>query len=333
MTTASMVAAVAVLMCGLVQTGSAQGRQGGPPPAPTITTLAGAQAPVPSTIEGAEQYTLTATKSKNTYRVDVYRVNSTIGKLPENYRLPVIYVLDGNTMFPMVSQMVNTSVSFSSQLPAVLVVAIGYVSDPALTRGQNITNSVAWRNRDLTPPLSPGRPVPRGMSVGDGAPDFLAFINQDLKPFVASRYPVNLQDQTLVGHSLSGLFTIYALLNSPGSFQRYVAGSPSLFWDDHAALKQAATLRERLGNISARVFICVGELETKDRMGEDMVGDAKAMAAMLETQKDAGLQSSFRVFPDENHISVIPSAHARPARGRRAAIAAPARRAAAVGRL
>jgi uncharacterized protein len=273
----------------------------------SASSLSAAQAQVPSTIEGAEQYTLTATKSKNTYRIDVYRVNSTIGKLPENYRLPVIYVLDGNTMFPMASQIVNLSTSFSSQLPAVLVVAIGYVSDPALTRGQNITNSVAWRNRDLTPPLSPGRSAPQGMSVVGGAPDFLAFINQDLKPFVASRYAVNPQDQTLVGHSLSGLFTIYALLNSPGSFQRYVAGSPSLFWDDHAALKQAATLRKRLGSISARVFICVGELETKDRMGEDMVGDAKAMAAMLETQKDAGLQSSLRVFPDENHISVIPS--------------------------
>ena len=104
----------------------------------STSNLSFAQAPVPSTIEGAEQYTLTAAKSKNIYRVDIYRVNSTVGKLPENYKLPVIYVLDGNTMFPMVSQMVNTSVSFSSQLPAVLVVAIDYVSDPALTRGQNI---------------------------------------------------------------------------------------------------------------------------------------------------------------------------------------------------
>jgi predicted alpha/beta superfamily hydrolase len=273
----------------------------------SASSLSFAQAPVPSTIEGAEQYTLTAAKSRNRYRVDIYRVNSTIGKLPENYKLPVIYVLDGNTMFPMVSQMVNTNIAFSAQIPAVLVVAIGYVSDPALTRAQNITNSVSWRNRDLTPPLSAGRPVPPGMSQVGGAPEFLNFINEDLKPFVASRYPVNPQDQTLVGHSLSGLFTIYALLNSPGSFQRYVAGSPSLFWNDHAAVKQAATFRERFGSASARVFICVGELETKDRMGEDMVGDAKAMAAMLETQKHAGLQISFRVFPDENHISVIPS--------------------------
>ena len=43
MTNASMVAAVALLMCWLVQNGSAQGRRGrgGPPAPPTITTLAG----------------------------------------------------------------------------------------------------------------------------------------------------------------------------------------------------------------------------------------------------------------------------------------------------
>ena len=43
MKNALMVAAVALLMCGLVRTASAQGRQGqgGPPAAPTITTLAG----------------------------------------------------------------------------------------------------------------------------------------------------------------------------------------------------------------------------------------------------------------------------------------------------
>jgi predicted alpha/beta superfamily hydrolase len=104
------------------------------------------------------------------------------------------------------------------------------------------------------------------------------------------------------------MFTVYALLNSPGSFQRYLAISPSVFWDDHVAIKQAATFRDRLGSVPARVFIAVGGLETKDRMGEDMVGDAKALASMLETQKDAGLQTTSYIFPDENHLSVVPGA-------------------------
>src|SRR5215510_1206116 len=270
-----------------------------------------AQTAAPSTITGAERYTLTAAKTKNKYLIDILRVDSTLVKLPENYKLPVIYVTDGNSLFPLVSYLASVSVSFSAQIPAALVVSIGYVADPALTPAQNIANSLSWRNRDLAPALSPGHQAPRGMENAGGAADFLAFINQDLKPFVASHYPVDSQDQTLAGHSLGGLFTIYTLLNSPGSFQRYVASSPSAFWDDHAPIKQAATLRARARSVPARLFISAGGLETKERMGVDMIGDAKALASMLETQNAAGLQVSFRVFPDEDHLSVIPAALAR----------------------
>jgi ferri-bacillibactin esterase len=161
-----------------------------------------AQTAGPATIEGAERYTLIAAKTKNTYLIDVLRVNSTLTKVPEGYKLPVIYVLDGNSLLPLVGYIVNTSVPFSAQMPAALVVSIGYVSDPTLTRAQNLANSLSWRNRDFTPAMSPGRPAPRGMANAGGAADFLAFLNQDLKPFVASRYPVDTQDQTLAGHSL-----------------------------------------------------------------------------------------------------------------------------------
>src|SRR5262245_59692172 len=270
-----------------------------------------AQTAAASTITGAQRYTLTAAKTKHTYLVDVLRVDSTHVTLPEKYRQPVLYVTDGNSLFPLVAHIASVSVSFSTKIPAALVVAIGYVSDPALTPAQNIANSLSWRNRDLAPALSSGRQAPPGMANAGGAADFLAFINQDLKPFVASHYPVDPQDQKLAGHSLAGLFTVYTLLNSPGSFQRYVASSPSAFWDDHAPIKQAATLRDRVGRVPARLFISAGGLETKERMGEDMIGDAKALASMLETQKDTGLQVGYRVFPDEDHLSVIPAALAR----------------------
>ena len=56
--------------------------------------LSVAQTAAPVTIERTERYTLTASKSKNAYLVDMLRVDSTLTKLPENYQLPVIYVLD-----------------------------------------------------------------------------------------------------------------------------------------------------------------------------------------------------------------------------------------------
>src|SRR6185503_13901764 len=114
----------------------------------------------------------------------------------------------GNTLFAMVSQMASAMVSFNSRLPAVLVVAIGYPADPTTNLGDDIKRKQALRTRDLSPP---------------GAADFLAFIEDDLKPFVAGRFPVDPGEQTLAGHSLGGFFSVYAFLNRPHAFKRYVA--------------------------------------------------------------------------------------------------------------
>ena len=61
-----------------------------------------AQTAAASTITGARRCTLTAAKTKNTYLIDILRVDSTLVKLPANYKLPVIYVVDGNSLFPLV---------------------------------------------------------------------------------------------------------------------------------------------------------------------------------------------------------------------------------------
>jgi predicted alpha/beta superfamily hydrolase len=53
-------------------------------------------------------------------------------------------------------------------------------------------------------------------------------------------------------------------LNSPGSFQRYVASSPSAFWDDHAPAREAATIGKRAGRVPAHLFVSAGALETKE---------------------------------------------------------------------
>jgi predicted alpha/beta superfamily hydrolase len=52
-------------------------------------------------------------------------VNSTVAPVPDDFQLPVIYVLDGNSLSPLVGYLTNAIVSFSRQLPAALVVAIG----------------------------------------------------------------------------------------------------------------------------------------------------------------------------------------------------------------
>ena len=261
----------------------------------------------PSTIEGSQRYTLTSAKTQRRYLVDVLPIDSIVKPVPADYRRPVIYVLDGNSLFPLVSHVAKAIGLFSSQVPGVLVVSIGYRRDAALSYAENVKTQLAWRTRDLSPPVTAGT-QPEGTG---GAADFLGFITQELKPFIASRYAVDPEEQTLAGHSLAGLFAVYTMFSDARAFSRYVAISPSLFWDDHAMNRRAVEFGKRRDLASTRLFVAVGEQETKERMGEDMIGDARQFVSVLQAANPSGLEVQLQVFPDENHMTVVPVALTR----------------------
>ncbi|WP_312019101.1 alpha/beta hydrolase-fold protein, partial [Lysinibacillus sp. D4B1_S16] len=62
---------------------------------------------------------------------------------------------------------------------------------------------------------------------------FLDFILHELMPTVEKEWPINKKKQAVVGHSLGGLFTLYALCARPHLFSHIVAGSPSVWWADN----------------------------------------------------------------------------------------------------
>jgi uncharacterized protein len=95
------------------------------------------------------------------------------------------------------------------------------------------------------------------------------------------------------------------------AFSRYVAISPSLFWDDHAMNRRAKEFGKRRDLASTRLFVAVGEQETKERMGEDMIGDARQFVSVLQAANPSGLEVQLHVFPDENHMTVVPVALTR----------------------
>ena len=51
-------------------------------------------------------------------------------------------------------------------------------------------------------------------------------------PFIDEEYRTVQTDRGLYGFSMGGLFTVYTMLHHPDLFQRYIAGSPSLWWND-----------------------------------------------------------------------------------------------------
>ncbi len=121
-------------------------------------------------------------------------------------KFPVIYVLDGETMFDYVVGMVNflSLAKGNDVLPQSIIVGIPNTN----------------RTRDLTP-----NPVP-GDGKSGGGKVFASFLEKELIPYIDENYPT-LHYKTIIGHSFGGLFAIYVLYNHPELFNNYIALDPS----------------------------------------------------------------------------------------------------------
>lgn len=252
---------------------------------------------------------------------------------------PVIYVMDGNAWTPMVSEVIRTNLDFGgrSKVEPAVVVGIGY---PVET-----TFDMKRRPHDLTTPSSLPRPVNGVVPKNSGGYEaMIRFVQERVKPDIEKRFPIDRSRQTLVGHSLGGLFTLRTLMNHPDWFQTYLALSPSIWWHDAALIKEALALSPNPAQQAARVYIGVGEFEeymtasylaemeaeVRARIAADpkafgganvqtvmarkrgqeyhMVDNARDMARILG---DKGLKVRFDLFPEEDHFSVLPSAFGR----------------------
>lgn len=221
---------------------------------------------------------------------------------PGGYR--VLYVLDGNALFPVAALMARSQArrGASTGVRPGIVVGIGYPTDAPYDESA--------RAFDYTPPAP-------GLSRGFGGADaFLDFIEHELQPFVAREFPVDARHDALFGHSFGGLLVLHALFTRPGLFADYVAASPSIWWNDRYILKErdAFAARASAAMPEARVLITVGSHEQTPPPGTSaeraatlrerrQVDAARELAAGLERLRPAGLQSAFREFEGENHGS------------------------------
>lgn len=230
---------------------------------------------------------------------------------------PVLYLLDGNSVFGTAvdaMRVVGSRGAGMEPSPAV-VIAIGYPTDRPF--------DPARRTRDYTPPAA-GAPAGTG-----GADAFLAFLETELKPEVERRFPIDRGRQTLFGHSYGGLFVLHALFTRPDGFQRYVAASPSIWWQDRAVLRAERRFSEALAADAASrsLLITVGERELaapagtvvdpahdERRRQARMVENARELAERLSALAPRGPAVSFVMFGDETHGSVIGPAVGRAVR-------------------
>ena len=285
-------------------------------PATTFTTS-------PALNPWAVQFDLPSAITGRIYRIYVAKP---LGPTPKA-GWPVVYVLDADVAFPsLAAQMMMRTVGGDS---GAILVGVAY---------PNALATMTLRNRDLTP----SQPTAEAVATGDfgkpkaedfgGGEAFHRFMMQELRPRIAAAYTVDPADQTLMGYSLGGLFTLGVLFRHPEAYRTYVAGSPSIWWNSREVLKDEAGFAAavRAGKIAPRLLITSDaweqdpaepalpppgpkrDTEVKALAAARMVDNARDLAGRLAALPGRnGYKVRYVLFPEETHTTGIPAASSR----------------------
>jgi predicted alpha/beta superfamily hydrolase len=223
--------------------------------------------------------------------------------LPNSYsekdttRYPVLYVLDGNFMFPVMNAF-QSLLSETREIKEVIIVGIGYHTN-------SILGSTEFRTPDYTPTKDTGfeNMLSREMSmqVKTGKADqFIKALKQEIFPLVEKKYKTG--ERGIAGHSFGALFGAYALTQEPGLFNKYLLSSISMFWDKEVMLqKEQAFFQTGKHDVHAQVFVSVGSLEGF----MDMIPGMQRFTSALRSRNYPGLTIEERVLPNESHASAF----------------------------
>jgi predicted alpha/beta superfamily hydrolase len=212
---------------------------------------------------------------------------------------PVLWMLDGNAALGALDSAQLQRLA-AGQAP--LLVAVGYQTEQRIER--------IGRTYDYTPAL-PGLTEQRDPLTGQpsgGVDAFLDLLTQRMRPRVAEVAPIDLQRQTLWGHSYGGLAVLHALFTRPGAFSDYAAASPSLWWHDGAVVREAQGLQQRLGDSRPTLLLMRGGEEPSNPRAPvkgDVERPARELAADLA--KVQGLQVRFERFEGLGHGPMLPA--------------------------
>jgi predicted alpha/beta superfamily hydrolase len=205
--------------------------------------------------------------------------------LPASYNTsgnayPVLYLLDGTPAFLLEMIAVTTRLRNDRNAPEMIIVAIENTD----------------RNRDMMPVVAKDLPGPPRAEI------FLGFLEKELIPDMEKAYRT-AQPRILQGKSLSGLFTIYALLARPTVFNAYVGCSAGWFTENNDYFSGLSTRAFRTVESFAnrRVFMANSLHDQNDpdqAIHRQMVGFSELI------KRDLGEAISYRYETYENYPHV-----------------------------
>ncbi len=199
--------------------------------------------------------------------------------LPEDYddseaRYPVMYLLDGDANFHHVTGLVDF-LSDLDHMPQMIVIGIRNVD----------------RIRDFTPtPMA-------HLSTSGGAEHFLKFLKDELIPSIDANYRT-VPHRLLVGHSFSGLFSIYTVMAAPNLFNAHFVISPYLLYEENTILDDAKHLMQSGNEDPHLLYVAVSSEEKK------LLAPCRQLKRIIKRNPEYNYQFKLDVIDDSDHATV-----------------------------
>lgn len=270
--------------------------------------------PTAATIPDTVVFDITPASGGAPWRIFLYQPP---GEAPEE-GWPVLYYTDANAVAGTAADIVRVQAAWplGTGIGFGVMVGIGYPVEGAY--------DPLRRSWDLGPP--PGKSYPPFTPDGPeartgGADEFLAFIEDELKPEIARRARINPARQALLGHSFGGLFVLHTMFRKPDAFTDWISASPAIYWEGAGIVDAAEAFIASGASCAGRVLTIAGEFEQKlapFQMGATdeqkrlanfdesrIVDNARIMAERLT--RIPGLKSEYAFVPGETHMSIMPA--------------------------
>ena len=195
---------------------------------------------------------------------------------------PVLYLLDG---LGNIKHQIGTVelLTDSGIIPPMIIVGIESLD----------------RSRDLTPSKAGealyGGVGDAGIPQSGGAPKFLAFLEDELMPFVESNFRTHPY-RLLEGHSFGGLFSTYTLMEKPDLFDAFIIQAPALWWNKEEMTAKAQVFFKLNSNLDKSLYFGIGGGD-----GWGMRQELKRYVQVIEENSPKNLRWKHEEVGDEDH--------------------------------
>lgn len=203
-------------------------------------------------------------------------------------KLKAVYYCDARLTSGKALREMISSPGYKGRLQDHIFIGIGHTG-----------NFHVLRRRDMIQPLISGVDTFAKNDQYGKADLFYNFLETELVPSINKKYAVLKDSNSIIGHSLGGLFVFYCLFRNEGLFSNYFALSPALWINDYSIysfnrLSQKDKRRQQL-------YFTAGSRETLNYI----LNGAEKMKKFLDARNYPALHYVYEMHKGYTHNSAV----------------------------